>query len=470
MTKEPFDTRVADWLRREAPPAASAEVMERIVAGTRDVPQRGRLSLWVHSAGTPARVSIAVAAVIVAVMLLVPNLLAPPPIGPSPSPTDSIAPTSPSASGSADPAATPTSAPTASPDGADAGGDWAAVELENPAPGFIRGGLPLDVVAGGPGLVAVGSATPCCADTSYEHEPWQVAIWTSPDGLDWELVPDLDTFGRAGLRAVALDQTGLMLAVGYDVEPPIDAGSVGWSERGTVWRSENGVDWIGVGGVEGVFRDVVRTPSEWVIGGTVDGAPAVFISEDLVSWTTTLLEGEGRVEHLAVTADGRIAALGCRTAASAPSCDPVAWSSPDGDAWTEGSIDALRVDDVTPWQDGFVATGHPTGGRGSRSWISTDGTSWEAGPEIPGAFVAAVIEVDGRLIAGGYAPGEDGIQEPRLWESDDGLEWEPLGQPERVQDQTSGSVWTLIALPDRIIALGEAFVIGAEPAAWTSER
>ena len=468
MTNESFDPRVADWLRREAPPAASGEVLARIVARTRDVPQRGRLSLWAHSRAAPARILVAVAAVIAAVVLLVPNLLAPPPVGPGPSPADSIAPTLPSPSESAGPAETPAPASTPSPDGApDTSEEWAVVELPNPAPGSYQGGVPADVVAGGPGLVAVGSARPCCAEVTYDDEPWQVGIWTSPDGLDWNLVPDLDTFGRAGLVAVALDpQTGRMLAVGYEIPPPIDTG-----HGGTIWRSENGIDWIGVEGAEGIFHDVLRVPSGWVIGGTVDGSPAVLTSEDLGSWTTTLLDGEGRVEHLAVAADGRIAAFGCRTEGSESSCDPVAWSSPDGDTWAEGTIDALRIEDVTAWRGGFVATGHREPGTSSRSWISSDGTSWEAGPEIRGASIAAVIEVDGRLIAGGSAPGDNGIQAPRLWVSDDGLEWEALTEPTPAQDQTSGFIRTLVALPDRIIALGGAFFIdGSGPIAWTSER
>lgn len=464
MTKDPFDPGLAAWLRDEVPPAADHHLVERIVASTRDMRQRGRWSLWAHSTGVPVGLSVATAAAVVAVALLLPNLLSPAPVGPSPSPSDGTPSEPPS------PDSTP--AATASPDepsGADA---WAVTELPNPAPGSYAGGLPSEVVAGGPGLVAIGSARPCCADVTHEDDPWQVGLWTSTDGLDWELVPDLDTFGRAGLDAVAVDpQTGLMVATGYNVQPPADDGSGGWSEEGTVWRSQNGIDWVGVEGVAGVFHDIVRAPWGWVIGGIDDGAPAVYISDDLDTWTTISLGGEGHVEHLAVGTDGRTVAVGCRGDRVEAPCNPVAWSSLDGEAWDEGGIDALRVSAVTGWQDGFVATGLSEAGV-AVSWISTDGTTWQAGPEIgsSGTSMMTVVQVDGRLIAGGSAPNDEGVAGQRLWVSDDGLTWEPLAEPDAIPGQTSGSVLALGALPDRIIALGQAFVSGGQPVAWTGER
>lgn len=468
MTKDPFDPGLAAWLRDEAPPAADHHLVERIVASTRDMPQRGRWTLWAYSTGVPVGLSVATAAAVVAVALLLPNLLSPAPIGPSPSPSDGTPSEPPSAPESPD----STPAVTASPDepsGADA---WAVTEMPNPAPGSYAGGLPSDVVAGGPGLVAIGSARPCCADVTHEDDPWQAAVWTSTDGLDWELVPDLDTFGRAGLRAVAVDpQTGLMVATGYNVQPPTDDGSIGWSEEGTVWRSQNGIDWVGVQGVAGVFHDIVRAPWGWVIGGIVDGAPAVHISDDLDVWTTISLGGEGRLDHLAVGTNGRIVAVGCRGDGVAAPCNPVAWSSVDGEAWDESGIDALGISAVTSWLDGFVAIGMNETGA-AMSWISTDGITWEADPGVdpPVTSMVAVVQVDGRLIAGGSAPNDDGVAGPRLWVSDDGLSWEPLAEPDVLPGQFSGYILALTALPDRVVALGEAWVSGGQPAAWTSER
>ena len=69
----------------------------------------------------------------------------------------------------------------------------------------------LSVVAGGPGLVAVGYDGP----RGYKD----AAAWTSPDGLSWARVPHDDAvFGgddSQGMNSVAAGGPGLV-AVGYD--------------------------------------------------------------------------------------------------------------------------------------------------------------------------------------------------------------------------------------------------------------
>lgn len=78
-----------------------------------------------------------------------------------------------------------------------------------------------DVVAGGPGYVAVGQA----ADGA--------AVWTSPDGKTWSRVPDEPSLHGAAMYGVAAGSAGLV-AVGY--------GGGG----AAIWASPDGMTWTRV--------------------------------------------------------------------------------------------------------------------------------------------------------------------------------------------------------------------------------
>ncbi|MBA3586548.1 MAG: hypothetical protein H0W41_02805 [Chloroflexi bacterium] len=125
----------------------------------------------------------------------------------------------------------------------------------------------------------------------YDDDPWQVAIWTSTDGTAWELVPDLDSFGRAGLRDIASSDEGLMVAIGYEVLPPEEGSQDPFTQAGKIWRSENGIDWIAVEGIAGQFGDVAYRQGEWVVVGAIDGRAVIHTSADLVNWSTAMLDG-----------------------------------------------------------------------------------------------------------------------------------------------------------------------------------
>ena len=85
------------------------------------------------------------------------------------------------------------------------------------------------VVAGGPGLVAIG------------YNGGAAAVWTSTDGLTWEPVPyDEAVFGGwQEMRAVVAGGPGLV-AVGCDF-----TGVEGSDDGGTaaVWTSADGLTW-----------------------------------------------------------------------------------------------------------------------------------------------------------------------------------------------------------------------------------
>lgn len=93
------------------------------------------------------------------------------------------------------------------------------------------------VVAGGPGLVAVGT------DGPDDNE--DAAVWTSADGITWTQAPHDDSaFGGDGEQSmwdVTLGGPGLV-AVGWD---GTDTGDTGVGDA-AVWTSKDGITWVRV--------------------------------------------------------------------------------------------------------------------------------------------------------------------------------------------------------------------------------
>lgn len=121
------------------------------------------------------------------------------------------------------------------------------------------------------------------------------------------------------------------------------------------------------------------------------------------------------------------------------------------------------------WSGGFILA--RTDASGSRTWTSSDGVSWSAGPLISdGSATIAVLEPidDGSFVAAGAAGGSQ--PQPRVWLSWDGLEWDALAGPASIEGQSEAVIRALVVAPDRLIALGEAFIDAAEPYQWAMER
>jgi hypothetical protein len=104
---------------------------------------------------------------------------------------------------------------------------WLRVPSDEAAFGGSGDQMMSAVVAGGPGLVAVGH------DDAGEDE--DAAVWTSPDGLVWSRVPhDEAVFGSGHeqmMSSVAVGGPGLV-AVGYSY--------LGADGDAAVWTSADG--------------------------------------------------------------------------------------------------------------------------------------------------------------------------------------------------------------------------------------
>ena len=155
--------------------------------------------------------------------------------------------------------------------GADAAGVWRSTDGETwkRTGGDIPHAFIWAIAEGGPGLVAVG--------WRRNPEP-DLAVWTSPDGVEWTLSPDPEGFaGYEATDVVDLDGTLVML------------GSSFTGEGGRIWVSDDGMTWDladvagGMGGASA--RSVARTPAGLVaVGGSDAMEGMAWISTDGRSW------------------------------------------------------------------------------------------------------------------------------------------------------------------------------------------
>lgn len=162
------------------------------------------------------------------------------------------------------------------------------------------------VVAGGPGLVAVGF------DASGE---WEAAVWTSPDGLTWTRVPPDETvFGGPNtqfMNAVTLGGPGLV-AVGTDYAEVNGDGAVWTSPDGLIWtRVPHDAAVFGGPGNQEMLGVASGSPGLVAVGRDAagpDGDAAVWASSDGSAWVrvseAAVFGGPWHQEMLAVTAGG----------------------------------------------------------------------------------------------------------------------------------------------------------------------
>jgi hypothetical protein len=196
---------------------------------------------------------------------------------------------------------------------------WTPVQL---TPRAFADAAVTDVVAGGPGLVAVGARL----DPGETDEPVGGLVWTSRDGATWTRVGGERTFdlNEGNINTIAVGGPGLV-AAGADIDGTV------------VWTSRDGTSW------ERVPRDRA------VFAGASIGA--------ITAWR-----------------DGLVA-LGARI----PDAVGLQWTSRDGRAWVRepasGSFDVrAAVSDVSQVAGRLVAVGSDSAG--GAIWVSDNGRSW----------------------------------------------------------------------------------------------
>ncbi len=467
MTDFERDPVIAEWLDGEAPSAADPALVDRIVSASARSRQRSGRQIWVASPVGRALAAGAAAMAIVLVGWMIST--SGPPIGPTPSTGPSSAATpSDLATGTAAPspsASVPAPSPSISPVDA-----WSGRDIPNAEAGGWTGAIPHDVVATEAGLVAVGEVYPCCADAKYE-DTWQVVIWTSPDGRRWELVPDLETFGKAGMRAVTANDAGLLVAAGYETVLPTNAARERgrlYQQEGRLWRSSNGTDWISLPApAAGGFADIGWSSSGWVAAGTVvdeagEETSAIFTSSDLASWSTVDM-GPGYFGHVATDGAGRVVAVGCLGPRG--DCQTRAMARGDGIEWSASDLDGTVSSVIGLPDGGFVAVGEWS--QQPAAWSSADGITWQPRhftDRNATGFSAIALDGQGVVATGVPARTTDAVG---VWSSvDAGQLWTQVAELELVAGAIETRITAAAYRDAQYIVLGTVFDTGGRPAAW----
>lgn len=347
--------------------------------------------------------------------------------------------------------------------GADgSGGDWdAAVWVSADGAGWTR--LPPDeavfggsgdqkmvaVVAGGPGLVAVGLDGP--------HADSDGAVWTSVDGLTWERVQDtgaaLGGPGSQFLGGVAAGGPGLV-AVGYQY--------VNGEFDGAVWTSPDGEQWSRVTDDGSVFGG----PDAQIIYAVTGGGPGM----------------------VAVGLDGPLDDFAAAV-----------WTSSDGLTWARADLEEAylgmnpRLFVVAAAPTGLLAAGEEGPGVGwvgpnadldAAVWVSADGLTWTTVPDNPEAFgglhegrdqvMRGLAAVAGGWVAVGYdgplVAQVEGDADAAVWVSVDGITWERVFPAEAVFGGPDDRVmWGVAAFGPGAVAVGTDYSSGdGDAAVWVS--
>jgi len=142
------------------------------------------------------------------------------------------------------------------------------------------------IAAGGPGFVAVGHVYPDTKDA---------AVWVSPDGISWEAVGDQAALGgpdNQTMNDVVAGGPGLV-AVGEEETPDGYDGVVWVSENGRDWSRVADPDGVFGGPGWQDIRSVVTGGPGLVAVGSVEGADQVWTSADGLTWVK---EPSGAIE------------------------------------------------------------------------------------------------------------------------------------------------------------------------------
>jgi hypothetical protein len=280
---------------------------------------------------------------------------------------------------------------------------------------FGTGGVN-DVVAGGPGLIAVGGTFASCGGGL---DPCSGAVWLSDDGIIWDRLDDASgVFQDAWfIRAVTAGDSGLV-AVGD-----------GASGDPLVWFSPYGMQWSRSVLPNGnqVF-DVVSTDTGYVAVGRADRIQGDTILSDGAVWTSPDgITWNQIAEDAATFADAYLMAI-TETDQGLVAVGVLAqdtgfgvWTSPDGNTWTKRVVDTsfpgpMGLFDVTEGTPGVLTAGVFGG-----LWLSPDGVTWQDVAD-PDFRVRSVAPRGDGFVAVGDSCDDTGCT-TAVWTSPDGITW-----------------------------------------------
>ncbi len=241
---------------------------------------------------------------------------------------------------------------------------WSRVEQQG---GGFADAAAWSVAAGGPGLVVVG-----------EDLSGKAAVWTSEDGTAWTRVPHHDALMGAEMHSVVATGAGLVAVGG-------SSGKVEDKPFAIVWNSVDGVNWVRVPHDEDAFGSAVMWdvaaggPGLIAVGGDFQ-ASLVWTSPDGVTWDRVHRETheepflDDTFMYTVAATDELIVAGGDDMSLEGANM----WTSPDGLNWSLLPVEAWEdfagyaVEAILPSDHGWVAVGRYAGA----AWTSPDGMTW----------------------------------------------------------------------------------------------
>ena len=277
--------------------------------------------------------------------------------------------------------------------------------------------FPVALAVGKDGLVAVGrtGSSPLA--------------WTSPDGASWESHP-VAILGDASVaeRMTTVLATPDGFVAGGSVGPEL------FERHARFWSSADGVTWqpvvddpISFANAE--VRAIVRLGGGYVAVGVVGTAQQItgsvaWTSPDGRAWTRVDAPdlGLGRTIALVAAPGGGLVAVG----SDLNEHEALAWTSPDGRSWTIAPGEPsrqyhgkIRFTDVTVVGGELLGIGNYVGlQRGTAiSWVSTDGRAWQKSKSAPvmegGELYAVVPAPPGAVAVGSFDAPDNYI--PTVW-------------------------------------------------------
>lgn len=292
--------------------------------------------------------------------------------------------------------------------------------------GFEPGSYVINVAAGGPGLVAVGT----------RRDMRSPAVWSSRDGLHWASTGTVGLPRHAGSSPALVASSGDVTVIATFVNLGDPAGGF----RTREWWSRDLRHWrVAHGAVAGAtFNDVLGGPDGFVAVGSVGSAEDQAVA---VIWFSR----DGRVWHRATTPSvtGEAGAVGIDRVAHSPAGyvavgkefdagNVVLWNSTDGRAWHEQRPGALpsAVVDIGAGPDGVIALTEPPSPLGGSLWFSSDGATWLPLPGYRTAYPSGspddVTEMRHTWVVAGSMPSARGNRTFGAWTSRDLETWSAM--------------------------------------------
>jgi hypothetical protein len=286
------------------------------------------------------------------------------------------------------------------------------------------------VTVGGPGLVAVGGAGP------GEDREWRAAVWTSPDGITWSRVPHNEAlFGRAIMNSITVGGPGLVAVGTATLDNDDDVAAVWTSPDGITWSRVPYNEAV----FRGATMQSVTVGGPGLVAVGWDGHPhggtsnaVVWTSVDGITWSrvpyneAVFGRDDGQWMWSVATGGPGLVAVGFDSSGAA------VWTSIDGIDWSrvprnEAVFGVGEMRSVTAGGPGLVAVGAPHGASSHAVvWTSVDGISWSRVPHNEAVFGEAAmtsVTVAGPGLVAVGGTGNLRLGQAQVWTSPDGIAW-----------------------------------------------